>query len=798
MSWKLDDIDFEDFGVYVNRSSGVLDLPKLINDSINWLDENGREYWQAIENIKYSDREIVLSCFIYNLDGYESFKTKVADFYAALSGPGKRMLETPFGNTIEVSLQVPVQLTRKTSYVASQQYGLFTLRLTVQGDSEFDFITIYDKSSSAVKEIVKTKNLTISKTLQGEEYATMTVESNTPLLSGMYEYIKINTDGVGFDYFLLPSAPTVRKDSSNKFVYDLRFDGITLHFKQMKFILNGQAEFDFYGDLQDIADLVCENVNRFIWFLDRFSVASCAATVKKLHNFSGEDCLSVLQRICTEYGMEYRFQRQPDTTYQIHISEFAGKTNSVSLEYGKGNSLYQITRGAMDTSKLCTVLWAFGAAKNLQAGYRSGLKRLSFTANPLKANETLYGTWEHTVNFDEIFPNRTAAVTGYLQVLPEDLTSAEKEVYPNGIFVVGDSTLDFDINDYLSGGLTAKIVMKTGDLAGYQFDILRYDHSLKHIHIIRFKDEVGGLFPNETLQIAPGDTYTLVDMNQPASYVTTAESALQAAAQEYIDKWSVPAHEYQVRTNPAFVQANPGTGFDVGDIMTILDTDLGVNVENRVTSLTYNHNSKVFDLTLSTYKKLPKRLETDFRLQVIERAMFATKKETGEVIRDEQQPTGEVVRKLLDPDNKLRVDNLINNGSLDARMLGLDAITSQVVLTDAWFEANIGGNVEAAKQWSGFITIKNFEGINRFEVQKLKDNEEEYDPSRTWEIAETNFTALDAAKSYNIYARLNLSPASTACEIFLDEKHLDPKIEIEDGKLIVPLGNLTKDIPEEV
>lgn len=797
MSWIFGDIDFSVYGVMVSKSTGVLDLPKLKHEGFNWLDENGLDYWQPVT--KYNDREIVLNCWIYAEkdeinSGYTNFKAKILAFEQALLLQGKEDFVTPYITIDNCSISSGISIVRETNYVQDLQVGTFSLRITVHGDSSFDFITIYDKSSSNIKEIVKTKNLTISKTLQGEEYATMTVESNTPLLSGMYEYIKINTDGVGFDYFLLPSTPTVRKDSSNKFVYDLRFDGITLHFKQMKFILNGQAEFDFYGDLQDIADLVCENVNRFIWFLDRFSVASCAATVKKLHNFSGEDCLSVLQRICPEYGMEYRFQRQPDTSYQIHISEFAGKTNSVSLEYGKGNSLYQITRGAMDTTKLCTVLWAFGAAKNIPAGYRSGLKRLSFDENPLKANEALYGTWEHTVNFDEIFPNRTASVTGYLQVLPEDLTTAEKETYPNGIFVVGDSTLDFDINDYLSGGLTAKIVMKTGALAGYQFDILRYDNDLKYIHIIRFKDEVGGLFPNATLQIAPGDLYTLVDMNQPESYVTAAETALQEAAQDYIDKWSVPAYQYQVKTNPAFIQSNPGSGFNIGDVMTIQDSDLGIDVENRVTSLTYNYNTKSFDLTLSTYNKLPKRLETDFRLQVIERAMFSTKKQTGEVIRDEQQPTGEIVRRLLDPDNKLRVDNLINNGSLDARMLGLDSNTPQISLTDAWFEANVGGNVEAAKQYAGFIKIHNFYGINRFEVQKLKDDEQEYDPSRTWEIQETNFTALAAEKSFNIYAKLNLASGSTACQIFLDEKHLDPKNEIENGYVIYKLGNLTKDV----
>ena len=797
MSWKIDDIDFADYGVGVTKATGLFDMPKLLNEPIDWLDEDGDDYWHDIADIKLDNKKINLYCYI-TADTFANFISKLNVFYAALIAPGKRMLLTPYTDEIECFIDSEIKvnhLDRGSRFVNSKQAGVFVLRLTVPGDSQYDFISILDKSSSSVKEVIKTKNLVISKTLQGEEYATCTCETNAPLTCGMYDWIRVNTDGTNLDAFLLPSIPQVRKDSSNKFIYDLRFDGITLHFKQMKFVMFGESEFDYYGNLAEVAALICENVDRFIFFgNNRFTIGSCAATVKKLHNFANEDCLSALQRMCSEYGMEFRFERQPDTRYKIYISEFESKENTVTLEYGKGNTLYQISRGAMDTSKLCTVLWAYGAAKNIKAGYRDGMKRLSFEGNPLRKNETIYGTWEHTQPFDELFPNRTSTVTGYLQVLPENLTAAEKEVYPNGIFIVGDTTIDFNLNDYLLGGLTAKIVMKTGDLAGYQFDILRYDHQYQYIHIIRFEDETIGLLPNATLQIQPGDEYTLVDMDQPAEYVEAAEAALAVKAQEYIDLWSVPQYEYNVRTNPAWFAANPGAGFNVGDILSVYDTNLGIDVERRVNTMSFNFNTKIYELSLSTFKKQTKRQQTEFRLQVIERALFSNKKEETETIKDEKITTGELGRTLLDPDNKLRVDQLILNGTIDARMLGLDSNMPQVHLTDAWFEDHVGGNVDQAKQYAGQITIHNWEGINRFEVQKTKDNDEVYDPSRTWNIEEKDFIALDPTKSYNIYVKLNIAPGSTASDIFLAEEHIDPKTEIEDGFVIYNMGNLTKDL----
>ena len=805
MSWKLDDIDFNSYGVGVTKVTGLFDMPKLLNEPIDWLDEDGDDYWHDISDLKIGNQKINLYCYI-TADTYANFISKLNIFYAAVIAPGKRMLLTPYTDAIECYFDSGININhidRGSRFVNSKQAGIFVLTLTNPGDSTYDFISILDKSSSDVKEVIKTKNLVISKTLQGEEYATCTCETNTPLTSGMYDWIRVNTDGTNLDAFLLPSIPQVRKDSTNKFVYDLRFDGITLHFKQMKFIMFGESEFDFYGDLAEVAALICENVDRFVWFgNNRFTIGSCAATVKKLHNFANEDCLSALQRICQEYGMEFRFERQPDTKYKIYISEFESKENTVELEYGKGNSLYNISQGAMDTSKLCTVLWAYGADKNIKAGYRDGVKRLSFEGNPLHKNEATYGTWEHTENFDEIFPNRTSTVTGVLHVFPDTeippelpatiqyLTEAEKEVYPNGIFIVGDTTIDFNLNDYLIGGLTAKIVMKTGDLAGYQFDILRYDHQYQYIHIIRFMDEAIGLLPNATLQIQPGDEYTLVDMDQPTPYVSTAETALEAKAQEYIDKWSVPQYEYNVKTNPAWFAANPGTGFNVGDIVNVYDANLGIDAERRVNTMSFNFNTKIYELSLSTFKKPTKRQQTEFRLQVIERALFANRKEEAETTRDERKTTGTVERRIFDDDGKIRVDNSVRNNSIDPGMISHDLAIPTLVLTGAWLNLNVDGNEDAISVEAGEALLRNWNTKSRFEIQKIRENGGTYNPHRVWTIPAADFT-LPTKESYWLYIRLPKAEEITEGSYEISTELIEIKLYSQDGFFVYPINPIT-------
>ncbi len=790
MSWAFGTIDFETYGVMVSRSSGVLDLPKLQTEGYNWLDEDGLDYWQ--EEPKYNDREIILNCWISAEGGYGVFEAKLRAFTSALKEQGKTTFQTPYIELSDCSISSGVVFIRETNYVLDVQVGTFTLRITVHGDSPFTLVSFNHRSGSPIIEVVKTKNLTVNKTLQGEFYANMTVESNRILNLKKYDYVNINSNGVDNEKFLLFSNPEFTKSSSNKYIYNFRLEHQTLLLRQSSYLFEGEGDFYFYGNLEDIIDLLCENSDRHL--PGKFQKGTIVSTIKKNHKFSAENCYDVLKRIVSEYELEFHFQLIPgDAYYFINIDEQIGNTKEITLEYGKGNGLYSLTRERPNSNELCTVLYAYGAAKNLKPTYRGGLQRLSFTGNPLEKNVDLYGRHEKIVYFEDNYPQRTSTVTAYLQKMadqdPEQLSIAEKEAFPGGIYRITDSSIDFDINDYLLGGLTAKVRMKTGNLAGFEFEIEMYDHDYKHIYIIPQKDERGGQYPSADLRIEAGDEYTLVDIDQPETYVSIAETELKAVAQEYIDKWSIPYYPYKGKINPAFLLLNPG-GFDVGDKITVVDADYAIDGLRRISALIYNVCNNIYDLTLLDFRKLNRRELTENRIKRLERSIEDTDKETVESMRKEKETATELRNRLFDPSDDLQdVDRTVRDESIDPRMLAHDSGVPQFSLRGALVQPNIDDDANKVIISSGKLIHHNFYNKNRYEIKKLIDQGEDYDPTRTWDVQEKSFT-LSSDVGHFIYAKVPLAEGEDQIEIFIEEDHVRMKHYIYDEYLLYKLGHL--------
>lgn len=791
MSWVFGTIDFDTYGVRVSRSSGILDLPKLTTEGHDWLELDGRDYWQS--EPKYEDGEIILNCWIaarkdLGGSGYDNFKTLVNAFTAALKTQGKAILQTPYISIADCSVSTGVTVTRASNYVQDVQAGTFTLRIKVHGDSKFELINICRFYADNIVAVVKTRNLKVFKSLQGDWYATMSFESNTKLDIQYWDYITVNSNGINGDLFHLVTVPEFKKISTNKFQYNLRFEHVTTLLTWTNIMYANESDFSFYGNFDEILDILISSHQRTGY--NKFQKGTVTATLRKNHKFTNESCLSVIRRLCEEYELEYEFQ-PVGVTYNINIKTKVANDTAIVLQYGKGNGLYELTRDRMLTEELCTVLYAYGAAKNLRPDYRGGMRRLYLADNPLKQNEMLDTGWghhEHHVAFDDIFPKRTANVTGYFQVLEEDLTDAQRETFPEGIFRVEDSTLTFDLNGYLLGGLTAKIRMMTGNLAGLEFEILRYDKDYKHIYIIPYKDERGLQFPNETLQISAGDQYTLIDISQPSEYVETAENNLLARAQAYLADHCNPKFEYRCKVDPAL-----GYKFEVGDRVTIVDPDYSISGLHRISELIYNSLTGIFELILSE-KAIPTRVvRTEMRLDVLERATKDTKKDTVESMRKEKETAEELRTRLTDPaDDLFAADRIVRDESIDPRMLAYDAGVPQWYLKNALIEPNIDNNEDKVRIYSGEISISNYKDVtlDRYGIYKKKLLGEIYNPTRTWVINETDFT-LPTKESYFMYAKLDLTPGSTLCTIEVAELHREVKLWIEGNFLCYKMANIT-------
>lgn len=790
MSWIFGSIDFEAYGVYVAKSTGVLDLPKLRHNGHDWLDEDGLDYWQ--DDTQYEDRKIVLNCFMVDTAGYSSFKTKWQAFTSAVKAEGKVSFTTPFFSIDDCSIGDGVNLIRETNYVDTIQVGTFSLIITVNGDPDYNLISFTHwtpATGTVVKGVAKTKNARITKDLQGDQTLSLSFESNTKLDIHIYTTVSYAYDGSHSDLFLLTTEPNFVKKSTNKYVYSLTLQSYIKILEKSQFLNDLlESDFSYYGNMEDIVDLIITNHGRTVF--GKFTKGTVVSTLNKNHKFSAENCLEVLKRIASEYELEFEFEKS-GANYLINVKEKVANDLAVTLEYGKGNGLYELTRGARIEDEYFNRLFAYGASKNLPQGYRSGLRRLSFDANPLEDIPTDYSGSEKeaTIFFDDIYPRRTGTVTGYTQTLEADLTTAQKEVWPNGLFVMTDSSIDFDINDYLLGGLTAKVVMKTGDLAGYEFDISKYDHDTKEIFIIPYKDERGELLPSEVLQIGVGDEYTLINIDMPESYVVAAENELQEAAADALAEGSAVKFEYSAIIDPKFVADN-SLYFEVGDRITIIDTDFGVDGTFRISRLVYNDYTKKYELTLSEKRRL-NRIQTIERvLETHERTNEATDADTVESQRDNVEDVTELHRTLLDPlDEKLNVDRIVRDNSLDPGMLSLDNELT-FYLDDATIEPNIDGDEDAVRVNPGSITITNWNPLPRYEIQKLKDNGGTYDPTRTWVIPETDIT-LETKSAHWLYAKLDLTEGSTDCTIEAHITHIEGKELIGDNYLYKRLANIT-------
>jgi hypothetical protein len=188
----------------------------------------------------------------------------------------------------------------------------------------------------------------------------------------------------------------------------------------------------------------------------------------------------------------------------------------------------------------------------------------------IEHNTNLFGIIEQTLIFNDIYPHRTGIVTGF------DITD---------FYSFTDSSIDFDINAQLLPGTSAKVVFNTGQLAGYTFEINRYNNVTKTITINKNKDEKTLDIPSDLLHMQIGDEYVLVDIVMPQSYISNAESLLLVKAQDYLNTYSEPAYNYSGECDPIYFRAK-NIKLNYGDIVRIKDTELNVYRAFRIISIT--------------------------------------------------------------------------------------------------------------------------------------------------------------------------------------------------------------------
>ena len=576
------------------------------------------------------------------------------------------------------------------------------------------------------------KSATQNTSLMGDDNVQITFVSTE-----LYTFGKGDKLMVGSEEYTIRTKVQREMISEGYYQYEATFYGVM--YELMKSLYRNAGEdgrsttssFDLTYSINDFVKVLIYNVSRDYPGLWVFDEENCPDTEPRTISFSKQNCLQVLQSLCSENGFGLEFQiTQEAGVRTIHIGKFGSKVNPPSgseyFEWGKGNGLYKLKEQKVDDKTIITRLWVEGGSTNIKSGYRDFSERLQLPY-PRRANRNEHkladgtvvkagseyigidddskryledtelrdalGSDEDAVTFDEIYPKRTGEVTA----VGADINS----------FV--DGTMDFDLCEkddngtkYLIDGVAAKITFISGKLAGQQFELAEkggYDHATKTFKLIPFTDNRGLTIPTtdtEAFRIAVGDRYKLTDINMPDSYVANAEEELWYAGMDEFTPRTQARAQYELTFDRSYFLANlpsdsEATIFHVGDYLPVKDDRFGIEKTIRIQKVTRNLLAEHdYSLTLSDIVAVSIISQTVVGVKEHEQVIENNKLRDVVKMRRGWRTTEELRNMVYDTDGYFDAENIRPN-SIDTNMLTVGSKSQQFVLNDVVLQANVNG-----------------------------------------------------------------------------------------------------------
>lgn len=587
--------------------------------------------------------------------------------------------------------------------------------------------------------------------LNAEDTIAITVVSPFPQSYGIGDVITV----FGRDY-RLNRLPKVSKTGMQEYQYDLEFEGIQYDLMRVTYDVNINTTNNklqdiqgdsLTGDLKRFMEVLISNANRV--FPGKWALGVCPETDgdNTLTFSESDNCLSVLQTLCSEdkFGVEFEIERV-NGVYVINIKKTIGQTLPFVLEYGKGKGLYSISRENVSSSNIVTRLKVYGSTENITSKYRAdrlcmfGKDKASSYIEKADA-VTKYGIFEGRKNFD-IKPTFTGKVSS---VVDGDVLS----------FI--DTSFPFDINAknasgetlYLISGVSAKVHFNSGNLAGYEFEVHAYDHATHKFTLVKQTDDRGNVFPSETspaFQIGKNDTYKVLDIAYSRDIEEAAEKKLAEEGNKYYDQNSQPKVQYSVSVTKAYIENKLALSdgitnvFAPGDYLPIKDDEIGVDKSIRIKSFTRNVLDPYdYSLTISdtqTKGDITTRVISD--LVDIDKVLTINNLKDPAQARANWRSSREVLNMVFDPETGGYYKDKITPESVDTMMLSVGAKSMQFGLINTVFEPNFNGNPNLFK-WKGGV-------LTHYTIDP--------DKARSWVLADGT-TALQQDVPYYIYAVCN-------------------------------------------
>ena len=610
-------------------------------------------------------------------------------------------------------------------------------------------------------------------TLLGADTVAITVKSATPLTFHLGDQI----DVYGKTY-TLNQLPGIKKTGNRNFEYTLTFEGVQYELIDAQFLLPDDTVLDsFTGDLEDFLGILIGNLTRVYpgkWVLGVFP----ANTEFKTLTYTEKNCLEVLQDLCEQYSTEFEIT-QANGVRSLNI-KMAGVNFPYTFRYGRTGGLYELTRQNINSKNVVTRLYVYGGSSNLGDKYR--YTRLCLPGKAKNASYiedaaaiAAYGLKENTKIFDDIKPERYGEVT------------AAGSAY----YAFKDATMNFDLNEkdsagntkWLIDGVNAKVKFTTGNLAGYEFDVHKYDHATKEIQVVPFTDENGMKFPSKTsaaFQFGVGDKYFFTDINLPDAYKTEAENKLLSEGNKAIAGYSQPQVQYGLSIDENFIRQFAGeltvvNLFAVGDYIPVEDEDIGVNKSVRITAFTrdllreYKYNITLGD---SVTKTTITRVIED--LQKIDNVIEINDLADPSKARRNWKASQEVLANVFDPEGHYYSEK-IKPLSIETTMLATGARSQQFVLQNTRFEPNYEGNPNTVRVVGGTL-------VHYTIAETVK----------SWQLNTATFSNLVSWTVYYIYARCQKT--GTAGNIVFDT--VQRKVDSDPTYYYFLVGSLSSAITD--
>ena len=586
--------------------------------------------------------------------------------------------------------------------------------------------------------------------LNGDDTVDITVQSPYPQTYDIGDKITV----FGRDY-TLNRLPKPKKSGAHEFQYTLQFEGVQYDLLRATYdvtidttnnnLQDVQGD-SLTGDLHRFLTVLIANANRV--FPGKWRLGSCPDTASDVTLTFGEsdNCLSVLQSLMGKFGESLFFDIAVDgSVYVLNILS-ASRTLPFTLEFGKNKGLYMISRDNVSSVNIVTRLKVYGSASNITSKYRADrlclpgkTKAQSYIEKPEAVAK--YGIFEGRKHFDNIKPT----FTGHVQAVGDS------------VLELIDPTISFDLNakeadgvttKYLLNGVAAKVHFNSGNLAGYEFEIAKYDHATHKITLRKFTDDRGDVFPSETsgaFQFATGNEYKIVDITLPPELISAAENELLETGTKYYDQNSQPKVQYSVSVTKAYIEKHFATDagivnvFVPGDYVPIKDPDIDVDKAIRIKSITrnmldpYEYNLTISDTVTSN---ITNRVISD--IIDIDKVLEVNNLKDPARARANWRSSREVLDMVFDPEGDYYTDKIKPN-SIDTLALSVGAKSMQFGLSNTIFMPNYNGNVNILK-WKGGI-------LSHYAISD--------DGVKSWIIQDGQITLNDSSKPYYIYAKCN-------------------------------------------